>query len=314
MRAEPLAPTSLRPLKRVVLADEVSRTLFREFAEHRSGKRGDEEIGWVLLGTRAESEALVLATLPAGASRDASRVHVQFNSSAQAVGGLICRQENRRLLTLGVVHTHPGSLRHPSSGDLRGDRVWVKSLRGGEGIFAIGTADAPASPQQGVAWQPADHVQCWGQLRLSWYSLQADDTRYRPLSISLTLGPDLAHHLRPVWSVIEDSAERLERLLMQQRGIRFGVIQGMEGSEASSHRTAHALCLRMPLHCPDQANLELEIQLEPGQLPRYVLWQEDEPMLAGLSEPRVDRGVYQLLAELAEHHNRFKPPGSTGTV
>src|SRR5689334_7914625 len=67
----PSAPARYQPLKRVVLTDEVGRTLFEEYAAHRKGVRGDEETGWVLLGLREESEAVVLATLPAGAERNA---------------------------------------------------------------------------------------------------------------------------------------------------------------------------------------------------------------------------------------------------
>src|SRR5690242_3071663 len=59
-------------LERVLLTDGVGRTLFEEFAGHRSEARGDEETGWVLLGLRESREAVVLATLPAGAQRDAS--------------------------------------------------------------------------------------------------------------------------------------------------------------------------------------------------------------------------------------------------
>src|ERR1700679_4315283 len=60
------APRKLERLKRVVLTDEGSRTLFEEFAAHRKGKRGEEETGWLLLGRRAGDEAIILATLPAG--------------------------------------------------------------------------------------------------------------------------------------------------------------------------------------------------------------------------------------------------------
>jgi proteasome lid subunit RPN8/RPN11 len=126
-----------------VLTDGVGHTLFEEFAGHRAEARGEEETGWVLLGLREAREAVVLATLPAGALRDASVAHVRFNSNAQALASRIVRQTNRRLTMLGVVHTHPGSLRHPSDGDLRGDGQWVANLRGHEGVFGIGTADGP---------------------------------------------------------------------------------------------------------------------------------------------------------------------------
>ena len=129
------------PLQRVLLTDGVARTLFEEYAEHQAGSRGEEETGWVLLGVREEQEAILLGTLPAGTERDAGVGHVQFNSAGQIIGSRIVRQADRRLTILGVVHTHPGSLRHPSDGDLRGDSAWVGQLRGREGIFGIGTAD-----------------------------------------------------------------------------------------------------------------------------------------------------------------------------
>src|SRR5687767_12112518 len=61
----------IEPISKLVLTDEVSRVLFDEFAAHRRGERGQEEIGWVLLGLRQRNEAIVVATLPAGTKRDA---------------------------------------------------------------------------------------------------------------------------------------------------------------------------------------------------------------------------------------------------
>src|SRR5262249_55050950 len=52
------APVGLAPLRRVVLADEVSRALFAEFTAHRSSDRGGEETGWALLGLRRADEAV----------------------------------------------------------------------------------------------------------------------------------------------------------------------------------------------------------------------------------------------------------------
>ncbi len=122
-------PIAYAPLQRIFLTDGVGRTLFEEFADHRR-ERGEEETGWVLLGLRDAQEAVVLATLPAGALADAGVAHVRFNSEAQALASRIVRQADKRLTILGVVHTHPGSLRHPSDGDLRGDSDWVANLRG----------------------------------------------------------------------------------------------------------------------------------------------------------------------------------------
>src|SRR4051812_30295300 len=55
------------PLERVLLTDEVGRTLFEGYARHRAEDRGQEETGWVLLGLREPREAVALAALPAGA-------------------------------------------------------------------------------------------------------------------------------------------------------------------------------------------------------------------------------------------------------
>src|SRR5206468_3580214 len=164
---------------------------------------GAEKAGWVLLGLREATQGVVLATLPAGAQRDASVSHVRFNSTAQAVASRIVRQADRRLTILGVVHTHPGSLRHPSDGDFAGDSQWVRHLRGGEGVFGIGTADAHPGTEALFAEQPRPHVQTMGELRLSWYSLRAGAAAYRPVPVSLTIGPDLARPLHSVWTVIE---------------------------------------------------------------------------------------------------------------
>src|SRR5438128_2355819 len=84
------------PLERIVLTDGVGRTLFEGYADHRAGARGEDETGWLLLGLREASEAVVLATLPAGTQSDASAAHVRFNSNAQALASRIVRQADRR--------------------------------------------------------------------------------------------------------------------------------------------------------------------------------------------------------------------------
>src|SRR5215469_15263122 len=219
-------PAHYLPLERVLLTDEVGRTLFEEYAEHRQSSRGEEETGWVLLGLREPREAVVLATLPAGAQRDAGVAHVQFNSNGQAMGSRIVRQIDRRLSILGVVHTHPGSLRHPSDGDFQGDSQWVGRLRGGDGIFAIGTADAETIPGTMIATQPRPHVQCLGELCLTWFALSEGDRKYRPLPVRMTLGPDFARPLHAVWETIERHAEPLDRLCRQQAGVSMEVMKG----------------------------------------------------------------------------------------
>jgi proteasome lid subunit RPN8/RPN11 len=276
----------LRPIRRLRLTDQVSHSLFEEYAAHRSGPRGEEETGWVLLGLREGDTALALATLPAGAGREAGQAHVRFNASAQALGSRVVRQHDRRLTLLGVVHTHPGSLRHPSDGDFRGDSKWVAQLRGGEGVFGIGTADARPGPADAVAWQPQPHRQCLGDLCLSWYALGKDDRSYRPLPVEVTLGPDLAAPLRPVWGQVEEYAERLDRLARQQAKVAFGVLPGRKGP---------ALAAEVPLADPGQS---VQILLE-GKEVRYLLVRDGEPVAADIGEARVDQGFYLLLAELA---------------
>jgi proteasome lid subunit RPN8/RPN11 len=274
------------PLRRAVLADGVARTLFEEFDAHRGHERGDEETGWMLLGLRHADEAVVLATLPAGADRDAGVAHVRFNSDGQALASRIVRQADRRLTILGVVHTHPGSLRHPSDGDLRGDSVWVQHLRGREGVFAIGTIDAPSEAGSLFAYQPRPNVQCLGELRFSWYSLRSGEGVYRPIPIELTIGPDLARPLHSIWSVLEANAERIERLYRQQAGMTFEVVDDAWGP---------GLLLRIPLAELDTA---LRVLVREKEV-RYYVVRGEEVLAVDHHDELVDRGVYLLLAELA---------------
>jgi proteasome lid subunit RPN8/RPN11 len=296
----PPSPKQYQPLRRVLLTDGVSRTLFEEYAIHRAGARGDEETGWVLLGIRDVDEALVLATLPAGAHRNAGAAHVQFNSGAQALASRIVRQHDRRVTMLGVVHTHPGSLRHPSDGDYRGDSQWVGQLRGKEGVFAIGTLE-PAAKEHGrqrhgvgtnsglsplVASQPKPSVQRFGPFSLSWYSLRAGAAGYRALPVGLTLGPDLARDLHAVWLAVETQADHLDRLYRQQAGVSCAVVQGKDGP---------ALAVTVPLAEPGDV---VRVLLE-GKDVRYYLVRDGELLMASPDAASVDQGVYLLLAELA---------------
>ncbi len=284
--ALPSLPPTYGPLKRVILTDGVGRTLFEEYAAHRDSARGEEETGWVLLGLRETTEAVVLATLPAGTARSAGVSHVQFNSSGQALGSRIVRQADRRLTILGVGHTHPGSLRHPSDGDYHGDSRWVGQLRGGEGIFAIGTADNHAANGMLIAHQPRPNVQNLGKLTLSWYALRHGEDKYRALPVELTLGPDLARSLHSVWPTVEAHAERLDRLCRQQAGVTFDVVEGKRGP---------ALLAQLPLSEPGNA---IRLLLE-GDEVTYVVLRGGEPYVTDPHEDRIDRGVYLLLAELA---------------
>jgi proteasome lid subunit RPN8/RPN11 len=270
-----------------MLTDGVCRTLFEEYREHREGQRGEEETGWILMGHRRGPEALALATLPAGAEREAGIAHVRFNSEAQALASRILRQEDKQLGILGVVHTHPGSLRHPSNGDFQGDREWVKYLRGKEGVFGIGTADGEGGDDESslVAFQPREHSQCYLGLRFTWYALADGDRSYRPLPVHLTMGPDLALPLHAVWSSIEAHADRLDRLCRRLSRVCFEVVEAEEEAE---------LHLVVPLDAASSIRVRLR-----AKRPEYCLVRKDEVLVSESHEPLVDRGVFLLLAEVS---------------
>jgi hypothetical protein len=211
---------------------------------------------------------------------------VQFNAPGQLLGSRIVRQSDRRLTNLGVVHTHPGSLHHPSDGDYRGDSVWVAQLRGQEGIFGIGTADSGLNGDGGLGRHPRPHIQLYGDLRLSWYSLRQGDRKYRPLPVEIVLGPDLARPLHSIWPVLEAHAEQLERLATQQARVRFDLVDGKAGP---------ALAVQIPLAEPETA---IRILVEGADV-RYLLIRGDEAFEADTRETRIDRAVYLMLAKLA---------------
>jgi proteasome lid subunit RPN8/RPN11 len=266
-----------QPLMQLVITDEVCRVLFAEYEAHRNSTHGDEETGWVLLGHREVDRAIVLATLPAGAERDAGREHVRFNSEAQAVASRIVRQHDKRLTLLGVAHTHPGTLRHPSHGDFRGDREWVRNLRGHQGVFAIGTAEKAVDATL-IGEHPQPHVQTLGGLRFDWYTLADGEKTYRPLAVELTIGPDLALPLRSMWSAIEAHAAALGRLARQLQGVTF---------------TANADHVLVTIG--EQVRLIVR-----EKTVRFVADIDGNMMQAELpSGTQVDQGVYLLLAELA---------------
>jgi proteasome lid subunit RPN8/RPN11 len=281
----PAGPRSYHKLERVVLADTVARTLFDDFADHRAGPRGEEEVGWVLLGLREEKEVVVLATLPAGADREAGVAHVHFNSTAQAVACRIVRQGHRRLGIVGVVHTHPGSLRHPSDGDFQGDSLWVGRLRGEEGVFGIGTADG--KPANGKAPVYPEHMQAQGELCFSWYALAAGDRRYRRLPVVVAEGPDLARPLHPVWDTIEQHADALDRLCQQLAHVSFEV--------AAPERS---LLARVPVADTGET---VRILLH-DQEAHFFLDRGGELMSIDPKEPLLERAVFLVLAELARRN------------
>ncbi len=287
------APVSIyRRLQRVVLAEGVSQTLFDEFAEHRRGDRGDEEIGWVLLGLRLEDEVRVLATLPAGTARSASATHVRFDSDTQGLASRVVRQKDKRLTMVGVVHTHPGSLRHPSGGDYQGDIRWVGNLRGGEGVFGIGTAEAK---DRVTGWQGdkvnGDHVTlspCHPvTLSFSWYALAQDDEGYRRLPVELTPGPDLARPLHEVWPIMEMHAGRLDRLFRQLANVKL---------EAVADASGPLLALNVRLAGPGES---LRIVMGRQTIQYYVCrGGADSTVQPEASD--IERNVYMILAELAK--------------
>jgi proteasome lid subunit RPN8/RPN11 len=276
----------LQPLRRVLLTDGVSRTLFEEYAAHRASGRGQEETGWLLLGRREGNDAIALATLPAGTQREAGVAHVRFSAAGQEVGSRIVRQRDRSLTALGVVHTHPGTLRHPSDGDFRGDSEWVGQLRGQEGIFAIGTADAHGNGCTDglLGHHPRPHMQTFGHLCLSWYSLRQGDRQYRPLPVQMVLGPDLARPLHSVWPVIEAHAAQLDRLARQQAGLAFDLAKDRP-----------VLTVKVPLAESGDAIL---VMMEEKQV-RYLLLRRGEYLETDAPDSGIDRAVYLMLAELA---------------
>jgi proteasome lid subunit RPN8/RPN11 len=291
-RSLPAPPVvaAYRRLSRVVLTDGVGRTLFEEFSAHRAEADEELETGWVLLGLRQADEAVVVATLPAGAFADAGVAHIRFNSEAQAVASRVVRQYDKRLNIVGVVHTHPGTLRHPSDADFAGDREWVPRLRGHEGVFGIGTADgdlAPGAPATAfVAHQPRPHVQCWGELRFTWYSLAEGDRGYRTLPVDVTYGPDLARPLHDLWPALEEHAVRIDRLCRQQAGVRFEMVEDDLGA---------GLVLSIPLATPGDV---VRVLVRTKEVRLYVV-QGGEVYEVDHADACLDRSVYLLLAELA---------------
>ncbi len=275
----PPASAIFKPLRRALVTRGVITTLFDEYAEQRQTDRGSEETGWLLLGRREKDQALIRATLPAGADREAGEAHVRFNSTAQAVAFRIARQGDRGMALLGVAHTHPGTLRHPSDGDYRGDIQWVGQLRGAEGVFVIGTANGD---ELGEIEQPRPSVQRRGGLTFCWYSLREGAKRYQPLPVEIIDGLDLAGELRLSWTVIEENADRLERLARQQAKLRFEIVA--PSGLAAIASMADGAAVRA-------------VMTKDGV--RYFVVRKGELLASELHEPKVDRGVYQLFAEMA---------------
>ena len=205
---------------------------------------------------------------------------------------------------MGVVHTHPGSLRHPSDGDYQGDSEWVACLRGGEGVFGIGTADGPDAAVALFAQQPRPNVQCLGELRFSWYALGQGDSDYRPMPLELTIGPDLARLCTRCGRRWRPTRIASTACIDQLAGVRF---------EAMSDERGPGLMLTLPLAAGGEAVCVLVRQKEV----RYCVLRGGEPLAVDVNDDCVDRGVYLLLAELAGRCVRvsgFRPPGRSRPV
>jgi len=129
-------------------------------------------------------------------------------------------------------------------------------------------------------------VQCLAGLRFSWYSLARDDADYRPLPLELTIGPDLARPLHPLWPTLEAHAERLNRLYEQLKGVRF---------EVTSDERGLGLMLTLPLAAGGEAVRVLVRQKEV----RYFVLRDGEPVPGEVNDDCIDRGVFLLLADLA---------------
>jgi proteasome lid subunit RPN8/RPN11 len=285
VRPLPQNDSSPRPgfqaILRLRLTEGVAETLWQEYEEHRDSPSGDEETGWVLLGYRERDEAMAVATLPAGTHRDAGVAHVRFDTRGQDIASRIVRQDDRRLTFLGIVHTHPGSLRQPSRGDFEGDIQLVAELRGGAGVFGIGTASERLTNSPGKP-----NVQERGRLMFSWYSLAVGQSSYQPLPVELMAGPDRARPLHDVWGILETHAERLTRLLVQQAGVKCKVIE--QDAEP-------VLAVTVPLA---EGGDSVTVLLN-RTAPRYLVAREGNLFAVDPEARSIDQGVYLLLAELA---------------
>jgi hypothetical protein len=102
----------------------------------------------------------------------------------------------------------------------------------------------------------------------------------------MTIGPDLARPLHPLWSVLEAHAERIERLHKQQAGLTF---------EVTSDEWGPGLVLTLPLAESGDAVRVLVRQKEV----RYYVVRGGEVFAVETSDDCLDRGIYLLLAELS---------------
>ena len=159
-------------------------------------------------------------------------------------------------------------------------------LRGGEGIFGIGTADGKFAGHADEIWSPRDNIQALGDLCLTWYSLRTEGRNYRSIPVQLVAGPDLAAPLRSVWSILEENGERLERLAQQVAKVSFEVIPDEQHS-------ALAVNVALP-------GIERKLRAVLGKKEiHYFLVREGAVLAADLRDSYIDRGIYRLLADVA---------------
>jgi len=102
----------------------------------------------------------------------------------------------------------------------------------------------------------------------------------------MVYGPDIARLLHPFWPTLEQHAEQLERLVRQQNGVQFRVLNDEWGP---------GLVVSLPL--AEQGNV-LRVLIRPKEV-RYYLLRQGEPVEVKPDDCLIDRGVYLLLAELA---------------
>ena len=199
-------------IERIILTDGVAHTLFEDYTSHRHSARGNEEIGWDLLGYRHGREVIAMAALPAGMERDAGVAHVLFNRDVQELLSHILRQNDKRLGVVGVVHTHPGNLHVPATEISRGTGNGSANCAAAKGSSASARrTPTPNFPPDA----PNPHQQYFGNLCFSWYALSQGDRQYRRLPVQVTLGCDLARPLLAVWDILETHAKALNRLYRQ---------------------------------------------------------------------------------------------------
>lgn len=277
----------LSPITHVLISSGVGNTLVQGYRNHLDQDRGDEETGWLLMGYREKKRAIIMAAVPSGEFREASSTHVKFNSQAQVVAGRLLRQVHQKLEVLGLFHTHPGRLRHPSSGDYQGDIQWVKNLPGKQGVFGIGTVDHEAIGQQEFAKKLALNSFHMNNMRFDWFSLANGDANYVKVPIRWTLGEDLAKPLHVVWDAMEMHAAEIEKVLIQQSKASCSITKTDCG---------HRLTLSVPL-----AGIAGKILVFIFKDKVQYFFEKNEQLFAvDIQEDKVDRGIYLVLAELSK--------------